>query len=247
MRVLPRVGDLLICDYNEPLVQKNSQMEKHILSFTTGKLKHFSAGYTMDPVLRKRSGFVFDDPAEAKAAMRKSISAFFSSHRKIVDCNVVQVFDRNGMPQFEDFEPLEYDRMDYSGVQRLVSRILFEPDYVPSPKEIPLVVTCALEEDYCEPYAIEIHCDRKFFHLFSINPCYEIDFNIHDSRKKKNACYYFNFRISGDIEGPVDVFSAVLCPLSAEGIIDERHPGKRYLDKRIEESRKRFISEVHTI
>ena len=221
-------------------------MEQYLLSVTTGKLKRSSAGYTLDPVLRKRSSFVFDDPAEAKAAMRKSISAFFVSHQRIEDCNGVRIFDRNGIVQFDDFEPLEYDHMDYSGVQQLVRRILFQPDYVPAPKDVPLVVTCALEEEYCEPYAIEIHCDRKLFHLFSINPCYEIDFNIHDSRKKKNACYYFNFRIDGDIEGPVDVFSAVLCPLSAEGIIDDRHPGKHYLDKHIEESRKRFISEIHT-
>ena len=217
-------------------------MEPYILSVTTGKLKRFSAGYTLDPVLRKRSGFVFEDLAEAKAAMRKSITAFFISHRKIEDCNGVQVFDRNGMPRFEDFEPLEYDHMDYSGVQQLVRRILFEPDYVPSPKEIPLVVTCALEEEYCEPYGVEIHCDRKLFHLFSINPCYEIDFNIHDSRKKKNACYYFNFRISGDIEGPVDVFSAVLCPFCNDGITDDRHPGKRHLDSSIKRVREMFIS-----
>ncbi len=217
-------------------------MEHYILSVTIGKLKRFSAGYTLDPVLRKRASFVFDDPVEAKAAMRKSISAFFVSHQRIEDCNGARIFDRNGLPQFEDFEPLEYDHMDYIGVQQLVHRILFEPDYVPSPKDIPLVVTCALEEDYCEPYAIEIHCDRKLFHLSSIDPCYEIDFNIHDSRKKKNACYYFNFRISGDIEGPVDVFSAVLCPLSAGGIIDDRHPGKRYLDSSIKRVRERFIS-----
>lgn len=216
-------------------------MEHYILSVTIGKLKSFSAGYTLDPVLRKRSSFVFDDLAEAKAAMRKSVSAFFISHQRIEDCNGVQVFDRNGMLRFDDFEPLEYDHMDYSGVQQLVHHILFEPDYVPAPKDVPLVVTCALEEDYCEPYAIEIHCDRKLFHLISINPCYEIDFNIHDSRKK-NACCYFNFRISGDIEGPVDVFSAVLCPLSAEGIIDDRHPGKRYLDNSIKRVREKFIS-----
>ncbi len=216
-------------------------MEHYILYFTIGKLKRFSVGYTVVPVLRKRSSFVFDDPAEAKAAMRKSVSAFFISHQIIEDCNGVQVFDRNGMPRFGDFEPLENDHMDYSGVQQLVHHILFEPDHVPTPKDVPLVVTCALEEDYCEPYAIEIHCDRKLFHLFSISPCYEIDFNIHDSRKK-NACCYFNFRISGDIEGPVDVFSAVLCPLSAEGIIDDRHPGKRYLDNSIKRVREKFIS-----
>ncbi len=155
-------------------------MEHYILSVTIGKLKRFSAGYTLDPVLRKRASFVFDDPVEAKAAMRKSISAFFVSHQRIEDCNGARIFDRNGLPQFEDFEPLEYDHMDYIGVQQLVHRILFEPDYIPSPKEIPPVITCALEEDYCEPYGVEIHCDRKLFHLFSISPCYEIDFNIHD-------------------------------------------------------------------
>lgn len=217
-------------------------MEKKLLSVTTGKLKRFSAGYTLDPVLRKRSSFVFDNPAEAKAAMRKSISAFFVSHRKNQDCNGVRIFDGNGMPQFEDFEPLEYDHMDYSGVQQLVRRILFDPDYVPTPKDVPLVVTCALGVDYCEPYTIEIHCDRKLFHLLSINPCYEIEFNIHDNQKKKNACYYFNFRIDGDIEGPVDVFSAVLCPVSAKGVIGDRYPGKRYLNSSIKRVREMFIS-----
>ena len=103
-------------------------MEHYLLSVTTGKTKRFSAGYTLEPLLRKRSSFVFDDPAEAKAVMRKSISAFFVSHQKIQDCNGVRIFDCNGLPQFEDFEPLEYDHMDYNGVQQLVHRILFEPD-----------------------------------------------------------------------------------------------------------------------
>ena len=77
-----------------------------------------------------------------------------------------------------------------------------------------------------------MHCDKKMVLVFSEYPPYSIKFNIHDHTLKEDGCCYFSFRIGEEANDEQrEVFSAILCPLSDEGIPDKRFPGKRYIDK----------------
>ena len=120
--------------------------------------------------------------------------------------------------------------MDYGSMQKLISRILFEPEYMPALKDVPLVSTCV--DDYDFEDAFQVHCDKKMVLVFSEYPPYSIKFNIHDHALKEDGCYYFSFRIGEEAnDEQTEVFSAILCPLSDEGILDKRFPGKRYIEK----------------
>ena len=203
-------------------------MKQYLLSTTTGKPNH-STWFLRESTDYLRSNRVFDDHAEAQAAMRKSIADYFSFFQKSRKNKEEHIFDQNGLPHFE-WQPFEADHMDYSGVQQLVSRLLFDPEYVPSPKAVPLVSTCV--DDYDDFSDFAVHCDRKMILISSEMPGYSIKFNLHDASLKENGCRYFSFRIGDEpYEEQFEVFSAILCPLSDEGIPDKRFPGKRYIEK----------------
>ena len=55
-------------------------MKQYLLSITTGKPNH-SIWFLMDSTDYLRSNRVFDDHAEAKAAMRKSIADYFTAFK----------------------------------------------------------------------------------------------------------------------------------------------------------------------
>ena len=202
--------------------RKDADMKQYLLSTTTGKPNH-STWFLMDSTDYLRSNRVFDDHAEAQAAMRKSIADYFSAFKRS------KVFDQNGLPRFKR-KRLDYDHMDYGSMQKLVSRILFEPEYMPALKDIPLVSTVVGDYDYDDSF--QVHCDKKMVLVYSEYPSYSIKFNIHDHTLKENGCYYFSFRIGKKAyDDQWEAFSAILCPLSDEGIPDKRFPGKRYIEK----------------
>ena len=203
-------------------------MKQYLVSITTGKPNH-STWFLMDSTDYLRSNRVFDDHAEAMAALRKSIADYFSDFKNSKKNRAEEIFDQNGQPTFKE-ERLDYDHMDYGSMQKLISRILFEPEYMPALKDVPLVSTCV--DDYDFEDAFQVHCDKKMVLVFSEYPPYSIKFNIHDYALKKDGCYYFSFRIGEEAnDEQTEVFSAILCPLSDEGILDKRFPGKRYIEK----------------
>ena len=203
-------------------------MKQYLLSITTGKPNH-SIWFLMDSTDYLRSNRVFDDHAEAKAAMRKSIADYFTAFKSSKENRSKKIFDQNGLPSFKS-ERLDYDHMDYGSMQKLISRILFEPEYMPALKDTPLVSTAV--DDYDFDDAFQVHCDKKMILFFSEYPPYSIKFNIHDHTLKEDGCYYFSFRIGEKAyDDQTEVFSAILCPLSDEGIPDKRFPGKRYIEK----------------
>ena len=213
--------------------RKDADMKQYLLSITTGKPNH-SIWFLMDPTDYLRSNRVYDDHAKAKAAMRKSIADYFSAFKSSKENRTEGIFDPNGQPSFKS-ERLNYDHMDYGSMQKLISRILFEPEYIPALKDIPLVSTAV--DDYDFDASFQVQCDKKMVLVYSEYPSYSIKFNIHDRTLKEDGCYYFSFRIGEEAYSiRKEVFSAILCPLSDEGILDKRFPGKRYIEKTVEQA-----------
>ena len=207
--------------------RKDAAMKQYLLSITTAKPNH-SNWFLMDRVDYLRSNRVFDDLAEAKAAMRKSIADYFSAFTSSKENQLEEIFDPNGQPTIKS-ERLDYDHMDYGSMQKLVSRILFEPEYLPALKDIPLVSTAV--DYYALDFDFQVHCDKKMVQVYSRYPSYSIRFNIHDRTLKEDSCYYCSFRIGEAYDAQKEVFLAILCPLSDEGVLDKRFPGKRYIEK----------------